>query len=67
MPLVIRDTERTARLVGHLRQHGVLATGLTFPVVPRGQEEVRFQLSADHTPADVDECLHVLALFAGRA
>jgi glycine C-acetyltransferase len=30
-------------------------------VVPRGEEEIRFQISADHTTADIDEVLDVLA------
>lgn len=63
VPLMVRDTERTSALVRHLRAHGVLATGLNYPVVPRGDEEIRFQLSADHTEADVDEALGVLAKF----
>ncbi len=63
VPLLLRDTAKTAALVRHLRAHGVLATGLGYPVVPRGEEEIRFQLSADHTPADVDEVLDVLARF----
>ena len=49
VPLLIRDTERTASLVAHLRARGILATGITYPVVPRGEEEIRFQVSADHT------------------
>ena len=65
VPLVVRDTARTRALVAHLKANGVLATGLTFPVVPRGDEEIRFQISADHTAADVDEVLGVLASFAG--
>ena len=44
----------------HLRTHGVLATGLNYPVVPSGDEEIRFQVSADHTEADIDEALEVL-------
>ena len=67
VPLLLRDTERTAALVRHLRAAGVLATGLAFPVVPRGSEEIRFQLSAEHTAADVDEVLGVLATLPGRA
>ena len=63
VPLMIRDTARTSALVGHLRNHGVLATGLNFPVVPKGDEEIRFQISADHTQADVDEALGVLEKF----
>jgi glycine C-acetyltransferase len=63
VPLMVRDTERTAALVAHLWRHGVLATGLNFPVVPRGDEEIRFQVSAEHTVADIDEVLGVLASF----
>jgi len=66
VPLMVRDTARTTALVAHLKANGVLATGLKYPVVPRSDEEIRFQISADHTPADVDETLAVLASFADR-
>lgn len=65
VPLMVRDTARTTALVRHLRANGVLATGLNFPVVPKGDEEIRFQVAADHTPADIEEALAVLASFAG--
>ena len=65
VPLLVRDTARTARLVAHLRDSGILATGLAFPVVPKGEEEIRFQISADHTSADIDEALGALAQFRG--
>ena len=45
----------------------MLATGLNFPVVPRGDEEIRFQISADHTPSDIDFVLEVLESFPDRA
>jgi len=45
----------------------MLATGLYFPVVPRGAEEIRFQASADHTEADIYQALPVLASFPERA
>jgi glycine C-acetyltransferase len=61
VPLMVRDTERTRALVKHLYDNGVLATGLAFPVVPRGDEEIRFQVNADHTEADIDAVLAVLA------
>lgn len=63
VPLMLRQTERTAALVAHLRRNGILATGLSYPVVPKGAEEIRFQISADHTPADIDEALDALARF----
>jgi glycine C-acetyltransferase len=63
VPLMVRDTARTRALVAHLRNQGVLATGLAFPVVPRGDEEIRFQVNADHTEADIDEVLRILGDF----
>src|SRR5579872_236218 len=59
VPLVLHDTPRTVALVRHLRENGVLATGLTFPVVPRGAEEIRFQICADHTATDIDDVLGI--------
>ncbi len=65
-PLMVRDTGKTGRLVSHLKKNGVLATGLKYPVVPRGDECIRFQLNADHTEGDVDEVLGVLESFSER-
>jgi len=63
VPLMVRDTERTSALVSHLSDNGILATGLNHPVVPKGDEEIRFQVSADHTPSDIDYALEVLSSF----
>jgi glycine C-acetyltransferase len=65
VPLMLRDTARTSALVAHLRREGILATGLNYPVVPKGDEEIRFQITADHTEADVDAALTALARFTG--
>jgi glycine C-acetyltransferase len=65
VPLMIRDTARTQALVRHLFEHGVLVTGLTYPVVPRGDEEIRTQINADHTMADLDRLLEILDAFDG--
>ncbi len=64
-PIMVRDTDETRRLVAALFDAGVLATGLAFPVVPRGDESIRFQINADHTEAGIDEVLAALA--AARA
>jgi glycine C-acetyltransferase len=63
VPLMLRDTARTAAMVAHLRHEGILATGLNYPVVPKGDEEIRFQISADHTEADIDAALEVIGRF----
>ncbi|NQW11482.1 MAG: aminotransferase class I/II-fold pyridoxal phosphate-dependent enzyme [Alphaproteobacteria bacterium] len=63
VPLMVRDTPRTVKLVAHLFECGVLATGLGYPVVPQGDEEIRFQISADHMPSDIDEALAAIHAF----
>ena len=63
VPLMVRDTARTRALIAHLRANGVLATGLAYPVVPKGDEEIRFQVNADHTEGDIDVVLAALREF----
>ena len=60
VPLLVRDTDRVRDMVWGLLDRGVLAVGLTFPVVPKGDETIRFQINAAHTEADIDEVLNVL-------
>jgi len=50
-------------MVRGLFDRGILAVGLTFPVVPRGDETIRFQINAAHTAADVDYVLNALGGF----
>jgi glycine C-acetyltransferase len=61
VPMMVRSSERTSAIVAQLREKGILATGLAYPVVPKGDEEIRFQISAEHTLTDIDEALGALA------
>jgi glycine C-acetyltransferase len=63
VPLMIRDTSKTREMVQYLTANGILATGLKFPVVPKGDEEIRFQISAEHTPGDLACVLQCLEKF----
>jgi glycine C-acetyltransferase len=63
VPILIRDTAATTALVEHLFAHGILATGLNYPVVPKGEEEIRLQISATHTEKDLAYLLDVLSDF----
>ncbi len=62
-PLMVRDTAKTHRMVQRLYEKGILVVGLTFPVVPRGDETIRFQINAAHTEADINYALEVLSEF----
>ena len=60
VPLLVRDTDRVRSMVAALFERGILAVGLTYPVVPKGDETIRFQINAAHTGADIDEVLEAL-------
>jgi glycine C-acetyltransferase len=61
VPLLVRDTQRTRDVVRGFFERGVLVVGLTFPVVPKGSETIRFQVNAAHTEPDIDHVLGILA------
>lgn len=60
VPFMVRDTKKTIELVKHLKDNGILTTGLYYPVVPKGDEEIRFQICADHTKSDMNYVLKAL-------
>ncbi len=62
VPIMVCDTQKTAALVSHLFEQGILVTGLNFPVVPKGDEEIRLQVSASHTEKDIEYVLSALGL-----
>ncbi|MDY6790794.1 MAG: aminotransferase class I/II-fold pyridoxal phosphate-dependent enzyme [Thermodesulfobacteriota bacterium] len=66
VPIMVRDTKKTSRLVECLIENGILATGLNYPVVPKGDEEIRIQISASHTKYDIDYAIGVLKKFKAK-
>jgi len=63
VPILIRNTEKTTALVAYLLANNILVTGLNYPVVPQGEQEIRLQVSAEHTEKDLDYLLAKLADF----
>lgn len=63
VPVLVRNTDRARAMVEFLFEKGILVVGLTFPVVPKGDETLRFQINAAHTEADVDFALGALREF----
>lgn len=64
VPLLVRNTDKVRTMVQGLFERRILAVGLTFPVVPKGDETIRFQINAAHTTADIDEVLEAVAALA---
>jgi glycine C-acetyltransferase len=63
VPLMVRDTQKTIDIVKFLKENGILATGLNFPVVPRGDQTIRFQVNGNHTAYDIDYVIGILRKF----
>jgi glycine C-acetyltransferase len=63
VPIFVRDTNKTSALVAHLFAQNILVTGLNYPVVPKDEQEIRLQVSADHTDRDLKFLLDKLAEF----
>ena len=51
--------------MGEENDNGILPVCLAFPVVPRGDETIRFQVNAAHTEADIQYVLDTLAKLMG--
>ena len=64
VPVMFGDAALTARIADEMQRQGVYVTAFSFPVVPRGAARIRVQLSAAHTPEQVDRC--VTAFVAAR-
>jgi len=56
-PWFIGDTLKTKALKKALFDRGILVTNINYPVVPKGKDELRVQISAAHTEADLQAFL----------
>lgn len=52
-PLLVGDTAKTRQLKEKLFEAGILVTNINYPVVPKGRDEIRLQISAAHTEEDI--------------
>ncbi len=59
-PVLIGDPVKTAEVVEGLFNEGILVTNISYPIVPKGKDEIRVQISAAHTKKDIDEFLQKL-------
>ena len=65
VPVMFGDAALTARIADEMQRQGIYVTAFSFPVVPRGLARIRVQLSAAHTPEQIDRCVE--AFVAARA
>jgi len=61
IPVMLGDAALATRVSDALLAEGVYVIGFSYPVVPKGKARIRTQMSAAHTPAQID---HAVAAFA---
>ena len=60
-PVMFGDAALAASIADEMLGHGVYVTAFSYPVVPQGKARIRVQLSAAHTPDDVETCVRAFA------
>lgn len=55
--VMFHDAALAAKIADEMLNHGVYVTAFSFPVVPRGEARIRVQLSAAHSPEDIEACV----------
>lgn len=63
-PVILGDELKSGAMANAMFERGVYVRSFSFPVVPRGKARIRTQISAAHTPADLDRAIEVFALAA---
>jgi glycine C-acetyltransferase len=66
IPVMLGDAALATRMADALLAEGVYVIGFSYPVVPKGKARIRTQMSAAHTPAQVDRAVAAFAK-VGRA
>jgi len=54
VPIMLGDARLSMEMADRLLDEGIYVIGFSYPVVPKGQARIRVQLSAAHSPEDVD-------------
>ncbi len=55
--VMLYDAPLSQRFAARLLDEGIYVTGFYYPVVPKGQARIRVQVSAGHTPEQLDRCV----------
>ena len=61
VPVMLGDAKLAGELAAQLLAEGIYVIGFSYPVVPKGEARIRVQLSADHTPAQIERAIGAFA------
>ena len=57
IPVMLGEAEMAQKLAARLYELGIYVTGFFFPVVPKGFARIRTQMSAAHTPRQIETAI----------
>ena len=57
LPVMLGDAALATKMADKLLEKGIYVIGFSFPVVPQGQARIRIQLSAAHTPEQLERAV----------
>ncbi|WP_420432211.1 glycine C-acetyltransferase [Hyphobacterium sp.] len=57
IPVMLGDAALSQKMADRLMQEGVYVIGFFYPVVPKGKARIRTQMSAAHTPEQIDRAV----------
>ena len=58
IPVMLRDPKLAQEMAARLDEKGVYVAPFSFPVVPKGQDRIRTQMSAAHSLAELDQAIN---------
>ncbi len=61
IPVMLGDAALAQEMAARLLERGIYVIGFSFPVVPKGQARIRTQMSAAHSPGDIDRAVDAFA------
>ena len=57
IPVMLGDAALSQKMANRLMEEGVYVIGFFYPVVPKGKARIRTQMSAAHTPEQIDRAI----------
>jgi glycine C-acetyltransferase len=58
LPVMLGDAALAGKMADRLLDRGIYVIGFSYPVVPQGQARIRIQVSAAHTPEQLDRAVN---------
>ena len=60
-PIMLGEARLATQMAAMMLDDGIYVIGFSYPVVPKGQARIRVQISAAHTPQDIDQAITAFA------